>query len=790
MSLFCTTPGSWLLRTALGGGLLLLLVGAAVYRVRAPARRQRLAELGLAAALLVALLSLGPAWWRLPLGPDDTPALAVTTGPPKVGPPAADTDDPPPALAGGEVMPWPQEAGEAAPAPELPEESPAAEPHAQGNAGGESWLTRDNLKAALAAAFALGSGVLLTRWLLGYLALWRLLRGAGPAPAWAARLFASMAGRAGRPPRLLVSRRLRVPISCGLWRPTVVLPVAVVGRSDGQTLRWIFAHELTHLERRDAWSCLLFGLGQAIYFYLPWFWGLRRQVRLCQEYIADAAAIAQEASAADYAEFLLKLTRAPALPVGATGVLGHSSDLFRRVSMLLQETQRVEKSCPRRWSLTAAGGLLGLAVLAAGVGLGEPTAEAGQSFLAAAPDDQAGPKPVPQQAAPKRVIVIRVRGEETGGDKKTEGKGVIVLDGKVIQVPGGAVVIDPAKLAEMIKAKVGKVDVKQVHAEVERALRELKKKHAILIKLAGAQGAKTIKAKVGQVDVKQVQAEVERALGELKKQHAVVIKLAGTQGADVEKHVAKALAQLKAQQGSLAGLHKVLGQQGVIFSGGGVHGIRLGVTVNAPGRVLTDQLDLPKGKGLVVEQVVPRTPAAKAGLRANDILLEVNGHTLASNQGSLNKALDSVKANSPFEVVILRKGKKETLKGVTLAERKKSTFNLVRPGTGNFRLQGPAGFGGGFGVGFGGQGGNTVLTTVMRRGDHFTTRHQEGSLIITLTGTVTDGRAKLGEIHVQDGGKEKTYRDVDGVPERYRDKVKNLLEMSEKGKVKVEVEKK
>src|SRR5207247_770115 len=101
---------------------------------------------------------------------------------------------------------------------------------------------------------------------------------------------------------------------------------------------------------------------------LPWFWWLRRQVRLCQEYVADAAAAGQE-PAVDYAEFLLSLTGAPAVPVAATGVSGSTSDLFRRVRMLLQKPVQVQKRCPRRWSLTAAGALFALAIVVAGVGL-------------------------------------------------------------------------------------------------------------------------------------------------------------------------------------------------------------------------------------------------------------------------------------------------------------------------------------------------------------------------------------------------------------------------------------
>jgi len=92
------------------------------------------------------------------------------------------------------------------------------------------------------------------------------------------------------------------------------------------------------------------------------------------------------------------------------------------------------------------------------------------------------------------------------------------------------------------------------------------------------------------------------------------------------------------------------------------------------------------------------------------------------------------------------------------------------------------------GAGGRGPGGDrhTVITSVFRTNDRFTTRHQEGNLIITVTGSVTDGKGKVSEIHVQDGTETANYKSVNKVPERYRDKVKNLVEMSEKGQVKVE----
>jgi hypothetical protein len=83
---------------------------------------------------------------------------------------------------------------------------------------------------------------------------------------------------------------------------------------------------------------------------------------------------------------------------------------------------------------------------------------------------------------------------------------------------------------------------------------------------------------------------------------------------------------------------------------------------------------------------------------------------------------------------------------------------------------------------------NAVITTTVRTTDGFTTRYQEGSLIITMTGSTKDGKAKVNEIHVQDGNLANKYESLDKVPKQYHDKVKNLVEMSEKSGAQIEIE--
>ena len=212
---------------------------------------------------------------------------------------------------------------------------------------------------------------------------------------------------------------------------------------------------------------------------------------------------------------------------------------------------------------------------------------------------------------------------------------------------------------------------------------------------------------------------------------------------------------------------------------------RLGARVEPPSADLIEQLELPKGQGLVVRDVLPDSAAAKAGLKSHDVLLELNGKAVPNRAGDLSRLLADIKPDANVEVVVMRKGKKETIKEIKLPEAK-----AARPGfpAGNFPQapafpQPPAVFPQGPFAGAG----RSVVTTMTRTSERFTLRHEEGSLIITLTGRNADGKPKIKEIHVQDGGRSEQYDSVDKVPEQYRDKVKNLVEMSEKGSVRIEI---
>ena len=105
---------------------------------------------------------------------------------------------------------------------------------------------------------------------------------------------------------------------------------------------------------------------------------------------------------------------------------------------------------------------------------------------------------------------------------------------------------------------------------------------------------------------------------------------------------------------------------------------RLGVRVKTPDDETIATFGLEDGKGLLVEAVQEGSVAAKAGLKEKDILLEFNGKEVSSDGPAFTNVVNEVKAGTPIDIVVLRDGMKETIKGVALPETTQNP--LLRPG--------------------------------------------------------------------------------------------------------------
>jgi len=115
----------------------------------------------------------------------------------------------------------------------------------------------------------------------------------------------------------------------------------------------------------------------------------------------------------------------------------------------------------------------------------------------------------------------------------------------------------------------------------------------------------------------------------------------------------------------------------------------LGVETDEVPRVVSEQLGLPKGFGLVVEYVVPDGPAAAAGIQQNDILRMLNDQIL-TEPDQLSKLVRSFPEGTTVTFTVLRKGKEEKV-GVKLAKKEiseRSEFGRGRHPHFNFNFNG------------------------------------------------------------------------------------------------------
>lgn len=83
---------------------------------------------------------------------------------------------------------------------------------------------------------------------------------------------------------------------------------------------------------------------------------------------------------------------------------------------------------------------------------------------------------------------------------------------------------------------------------------------------------------------------------------------------------------------------------------------------------LRAQLDLAEGEGLLVTQVMPGSPAEKAGLKKNDILTKIDGKAVKGEE-SLAAFMASAKIGQEATLTVLRKAKEQKIQ-VTVGEKK------------------------------------------------------------------------------------------------------------------------
>jgi formylglycine-generating enzyme required for sulfatase activity len=343
---------SWLVRSALVSLTILLIGSGAVLIWRQPLRRVRIIELVLAGCLIAPWLGLIPGYPQFSVVRSQATAIKHQEAPLLPTEPMTE-----PAMI-EPMMPLPTLDRAAPPVPS----TTIAEAPVTVEAPAHAFEIRPWIIGIYLAGVVIGAGW----WLVGIAGLVRLLWSSQPAPTRCRELLTEISSGRGNRVRLFVNRRLSQPFASAWGRAVIVLPENLCG--DEQMMRWCLAHEWAHVDGHDFRTWLLAGLAKVLFFYQPLLWWLRRQLRLCQDFVADSQAARQAPEVEDYAEFLTARATGRLHPALGLSMGCRKSEIYRRVIMLLNN-ESLESRTPRLWTISITVAALVLVGVVAAVSL-------------------------------------------------------------------------------------------------------------------------------------------------------------------------------------------------------------------------------------------------------------------------------------------------------------------------------------------------------------------------------------------------------------------------------------
>ena len=351
----------------LGGSIVLLTGGLLSLFVCEPVYRLRLVGVTLLCTVLavgVSALPVMPRWSPLSSAQQEAVQNVVTLPPAKAGKQLqAPTDAFPAASAEAVFSTSPESNGESAGVFSIGDDLSSSKTAAPATVDSRAVVSQfsqpvlpPEFVPQLIQVFATGYVVcvagLFLWWAVGVLLLIRIIRASRPADEVTLSQLREIAGDDADRVRLVVSRDVRQPVACRAYGRVIMLPESLVENGSRQELRFAIAHEWSHIERGDWWLWSLANLLRAAFLFHPTAWWLRRQVRLCQDFLADARAVERPGCRIDYAEFLTKqaaVRRQPVLAAGL-GMRGRRSELYQRVLLLVKRDRPIETRCSHRWA--------------------------------------------------------------------------------------------------------------------------------------------------------------------------------------------------------------------------------------------------------------------------------------------------------------------------------------------------------------------------------------------------------------------------------------------------------
>jgi beta-lactamase regulating signal transducer with metallopeptidase domain len=106
---------------------------------------------------------------------------------------------------------------------------------------------------------------------------------------------------------LRLSTRITNPLTAGVLRPWILLPVTALTSLSAEQLEVVLAHELAHIRRADYLWNLLQTIVETLFFFHPAVWWISRRVREERELCCDDVAVRACSDPTVYASALLRL---------------------------------------------------------------------------------------------------------------------------------------------------------------------------------------------------------------------------------------------------------------------------------------------------------------------------------------------------------------------------------------------------------------------------------------------------------------------------------------------------
>lgn len=149
---------------------------------------------------------------------------------------------------------------------------------------------------------------------------------------------------------LRLSSRIANPLTAGVMRPWILLPVTALTGLSQEQIEVVLAHELAHIRRADYFWNLLQTSIETLLFFHPAVWWISRRVREERELCCDDIAVAACSDPTVYASALLRLEEERRTRLHLAMALdGHQSraGLRARILRILGSNEDAREAAPR-----------------------------------------------------------------------------------------------------------------------------------------------------------------------------------------------------------------------------------------------------------------------------------------------------------------------------------------------------------------------------------------------------------------------------------------------------------